>query len=410
MIQIVLSKLSGYVLKMAKNKNLLQRLWATSHGRLSIISLLAFAAYCLVSMIVASYHFKEKNNLIQIHNGIASQKSSTNDGVDTQLIEPGLQSAKKKQTSEVPAEPSEHNSAQYDSYIASVTDTAIFFIIVSFAIGFFGFSRPEDENFERKLTYLFPDLNESKEGKDYFIKKINKMAAISPFSRHTVSFDDVISIDENYHLFRCGAIYEAQISNMHGNTEYRDNSVKLKFSLEQLKLDEIKKFTGDCKWGQLMMVRTFQDKVQTDHMKWHNGVNRNFTTTSLTVPLKELVIPTKEKINIDVHSWSWTKFGKEKFDSFTVQRFTEKLEIFFINNLTDQRIKVSFAVVDKDSITETLMESSDDLEDGFELEVAGDANSRKNHTASYFTPEKVFLWKVRLLQPKAEPDNVVKAD
>ncbi len=381
---------------MQKNQHFLQRHWSTSHGRLAIISLIAFTVYFLVSLAVAKYYFGEQNTVSQAHS------ENTNQVDSSETIDNDQKLAKEPTPTPNTSDLNKENPAQYDSYIASITDTAIFFIIVSFAIGIFGFSRPEDENFERKLIYLFPDLNETKEGKDYFLKKINKMAAISPFSRHTVSFDEIIPIDENYQLFKCGAIYEAQISNMHGNTEYRDDSVKLKFLLEQLKLDEIKKITGDCKWGQLMMVRTFYDHGQADAMKWHNGVNRNFTGKSLTVPLKELVIPPSEKINIDVHSWSWTKFGKEKFDYFTVQRFTEKLEVFFINNLTETRIKVSFAVLDSDAITDALMESEEDFEDGFELEVAGNANSRKNHTAYYFTPEKVFLWKVRRIQPASE--------
>lgn len=379
------------------------RLWATSRGRLVLISLGAFVLYCVTSYFVAQCLFANKCYISMDHPNsqkISASKdnSKTNQDSDqnsTQLPNP------KYLEENAPSAP------QYDSYIASIFDTAIFFVIVSFAIGIYGFSRPEDENFERKLTYLFPDLNNTKEGKDYFLKKINKMAAISPFSRHTVSFDEFYPVDDNYNLFKCGAIYEAQISNMHGNTEYKDDSVKLKFALDQLKLDEIKAVTGDSKWGQLTMVRTSHDNELVDPLKWHNGVNRNFIDTSLVVSLKELVIPPKEKISIDVHSWSWSKLGKEKYDFFTVQRFTEKLEIFFINNLPDLKVVVSFEVMDNDEITESVKENPEDFSNYLELEVAGHVDSRKSHTVINFTPEKVVLWKARLLPlTKVENDSM----
>ncbi|WP_157822373.1 hypothetical protein [Psychromonas sp. Urea-02u-13] len=341
------------------------------------ISVLAFGLYCLASFIVA-------NCLIMDY---CSFNISKNEAVSTVTTT-------ETETDDIgQTDP----QAMYDSYIANIYDTSIFFIVVTLAIAIFGFVKPEDEVFERKLTYLFPDLHRSEEGKQYVSQKINKMAAISPFSRHTVSFDEVIPLEDDSYLFKCGGIYEAQISNLHGNNSYKDDSVKISFALEQIEIDEIKNATNDFKWGQVTMLRTYSDKSSEDPMPWHNGKSRNFVNKLHSYDIKKLEIPAQESINIDVHSWTWSKFAKNKYDHFSVQRFTESIELYFINNLADKKLKVTYCVASEEDNIDLLINDDGDFSDGKELEISGHKDCRFQKQVKFFRPDQVIVWKVRVI-------------
>jgi len=346
-----------------------KKLWGTSRRRLIIISVLALCMYCLTTAIVA-------NCLIEDY-------CSFNIFQDETILPYN--------------EDQEANQSLYESYIANFYDTSIFFIIVTLAIGIFGFIKPEDEVFERKLVYLFPDLHRSDEGKKYVTNKINKMAAISPFSRHTISFDEFIQLDSDNTLFKCGSIYEAEISNLHGSNSYKDNNVEIKFALKQIEIDEVQDATNDFKWGQLTMLRTHFDKDLSDPMPWHNGKKRNFIDKSHRYSIKDLEIPAKESVHIDVNSWSWSKFNKEKYDAVSVQRFTESIKLFFINNLEDRKLKVSYFVAKKTDNFELLMNSDGDFEHGEVLDFSNTEKNRFHKEIKYFTPDQIILWKVRAL-------------
>jgi hypothetical protein len=351
--------------------NIVKNFWRSSRRRLITISILAFCLYCLASMIVANCLIGDYCDF-NIFPG------------DTAVITPDVTDGDSK--------------AMYESYVANFYDTSIFFIVVTLAIAIFGFVKPEDEFFERKLTYLFPDLHSSEEGKQYVSEKINKMAAISPFSRHTVSFDEVIPLDsDDAFLFKCGGIYEAQISNLHGNSSYKDDSVKVSFALEQIEIDEIKRVINDFKWGQVTMLRTHFNKDNEDPMPWHNGKERNFVNKQHSYAIKKLEIPPQESINIDVHSWTWSKFAKSKYDYFSVQRFTESIELFFINNLEDKKLKVTYCVVSKDDDIKSLIDENGDFLNGKELSESADDDCRFHTKIEYFRPDQVIVWKVRVI-------------
>ena len=342
-----------------------KKIWSTSRRRLIIISILALCFYCLMTAIVANCYIADYCNF----NIFQNEKST----IST------VQMPDKESQAQI--------KALYDSYIANFYDTSIFFIIVTLAIGIFGFIKPEDEVFERKLSYLFPDLHSSEEGKKYVTNKINKMAAISPFSRHTISFDEVIELDKDNFLYKCGFIYEAEISNLHGNSSYKDKNVEIKFGLKHITLEELKDVTNDFKWGQLTMLRTHFSKDVADPMPWHNGSKRN--------SIKNLEIPARESVHIDVNSWSWSKFNKTQYDSVSVQRFTESIELFFINNLHDRELKVTYVVALKTDNLESLMDENGDFKNGEVLAMSNKDGNRFSKVIKYFTPDQVILWKVR---------------
>lgn len=364
-----------------------KKIWGTSRRRLITISILAFALYCLASAIVANCLIADYCSF----NVFPTEKVIT---IDSTIAKEGAVTSKDATIDSISQIGSK---AMYDSYVANFYDTSIFFIVVTLAIAIFGFVKPEDEVFERKLIYLFPDLHRSEEGKQYVSHKINKMAAISPFSRHTVSFDEVIALDGDNCLFKCGGIYEAQISNLHGNNSYKDDSVKVSFALEQIEIDEIREATNDFKWGQVTMLRTHFDKDHEDPMPWHNGKERNFVNKLHSYDIKELEIPAQESINIDVHSWTWSKFAKNKYDYFSVQRFTESIELFFINNLEDKKLKVTYYVANQEDDIESLINEHGDFPNGKELSPSGENDCRFQKQVKYFRPDQVIVWKVRVI-------------
>lgn len=377
---------------------MISKVWKTNKGRLAIIAITALVLYSIISLYVANC---ELANSCEINLGFNSTYADEIEAPITnnnELSDSNSKTANKDKISFT----ERLEGPIYDSYLASVFDTAIFFIIVTLGLTVFGLSKPEDEGFERKLFYLFPDLHKTKEGKEYFLRKINKMAAVSPLSRLTTSFDEYIPANENeYELFKVGSIYEAQISNLHGNHTYIDDDVKISFTMEPGSLSEVLAKVNDTKWGQINMLRTVNNDGLEDPMPWHNGTNRNFINEEHSYRLKEIKIPVQEKINIDVHSWAWSKFGSEKYDYFTVQRFTENLELFFVNNL-NVCIEVAYEVIPIDTPKKDITEKSKNLSNSLRLGKAGTKSSRNFFKQKNFTPEDLFIWTVKVTEDEEQ--------
>ena len=263
---------------------MVSKVWKTNKGRLAIIAILALVLYSLISLYVANCELADSCEISFGFNSSYVDEIEPSIANDTELNGTNSQASNKDKMSF-----SERLKGPiYDSYLASVFDTAIFFIIVTLGLTVFGLSKPEDEGFERKLFYLFPDLHKTKEGKEYFLRKINKMAAVSPLSRLTTSFDEYIPANGNeYELFKVGSIYEAQISNLHGNHTYIDDDVKISFTMEPGSLGEVLAKVNDTKWGQINMLRTVNNDGLEDPMPWHNGTNRNFVNEEHSYRLKK---------------------------------------------------------------------------------------------------------------------------
>ena len=130
-------------------------------------------------------------------------------------------------------------------------------------------------------------------------------------------------------------------------------------------------------------------------MPWHNGSKRNFIKKSPRYSIKNLEIPARESVHIDVNSWSWSKFNKTQYDSVSVQRFTESIELFFINNLHDRELKVTYVVALKTDNLESLMDENGDFKNGEVLAMSNKDGNRFSKVIKYFTPDQVILWKVR---------------
>ncbi|MCG9723821.1 hypothetical protein [Vibrio brasiliensis] len=216
------------------------------------------------------------------------------------------------------------------SFFASSMESILFFIC-SGAIAFFlSISRPEHEDFDTKLSYLFPRVNQTEKGKEYCRSSINKLACISTKTTIQVSIDEYSS---QYEAFKVSTDHVYHLLNLHNNVHFKD---ELKITQ---KLDDATPTSfGNHSWGQIKKIRTISGHKKPEECLNVIANPVQLTDQQVTVPF-EVKIKPNDHLILDISSWTWNNFKSPQ--SSRVGRFTEHLDMKITNCIDETIILVN---------------------------------------------------------------------
>ena len=207
------------------------------------------------------------------------------------------------------------------SFLASGIESLLFFVCSGAVVLFFSLSRPEDKDFETKLFYLFPRINETEAGKKYCRESINKLACISSITKISISIDEY---SEEYEAFRVSTDHEYHLLNLHNNVEFKD-VLKVKYKLDDAEPGDF----GNHAWGQIKRIRTISDHSEPDQSVALLDRPTLLDKSEFEHPFDITIGPNAHLI-LDISSWTWNKFKQPQ--NSRVGRFTEKLCMVIVNN------------------------------------------------------------------------------
>ncbi|HCU66949.1 MAG TPA: hypothetical protein DF774_14430 [Rheinheimera sp.] len=301
------------------------------------------------------------------------------------------------------------------SYAASVIDTLIFFITVGLGIAIYGLTKPEDSSFEKKINYLFPRAALTVGGKKYLLKQINKLAVISERTRVTFQIDEHC-FDHN--LTGYTMIYEQKISNLHNKQSFMDEDVKFVFSVTEETKNAILKRDGKSRsWGKVHKIRTMTSD-DIDRWRWHTKGKHLLLADSKKdiFKLNGLTIPPDGEAQLDVISSTLTYNDGNDAELFGVARFTELLELYFVNNTQyDASIEIRKVTMDEYSLKGSKVLAAEDNYE-FTLDLAktscvqdefAQSTSRRRQCFREFSVDDLILWKVTF--KRSEEPELAKA-
>ncbi|MBH0028305.1 hypothetical protein I6F53_15110 [Pseudoalteromonas sp. SWN29] len=216
------------------------------------------------------------------------------------------------------------------SFIASALESVLFFICSGVIAFLLSISRPEYEDFETKLYYLFPRVNQSDKGKEYCKSSINKLACISPKTTIQVSLDEY---SEEYKAFRMSTDQEYHLLNLHNNIAFQD-SLKVKQRLDKSEICDF----GNNHWGQIKRIRTIANHQTPDECK--NLIDKpiSLDKKSFEFPFNVEIRP-NDNLILDINTWTWNNFLVPQ--TARVGRFTENFVLSLKNN-TGKNLELLF--------------------------------------------------------------------
>ncbi|WP_406732164.1 hypothetical protein RJD39_11340 [Vibrio scophthalmi] len=210
------------------------------------------------------------------------------------------------------------------SFFASSMESILFFIC-SGAIAFFlSISRPEHEDFDTKLSYLFPRVNQTEKGKEYCRSSINKLACISTKTTIQVSIDEYST---EYQAFRISTDHVYHLLNLHNNIHFKD-SLRVTYALDDA---EPTAFGSHC-WGQVKKIRTIAGHRKPDECCNFLDHPVSLNEQIMTIPF-EVTIKPNDHLILDISSWTWNNFKSPQRSR--VGRFTELLDMKITNNIDE---------------------------------------------------------------------------
>lgn len=228
------------------------------------------------------------------------------------------------------------------SFHASAMESILFFVCSGGIALFLSISRPEYENFDTKLSYLFPRVNQSEKGKDYCRASINKLACISTKTTIQVSVDEY---SHQFSAFKLSADHEYHLLNLHNNINFKD-TLQVKHKLDDAQPTS---FGNHC-WGQIKKIRTISNHKVPDESK--NYIDRPIALTKQNQSFPfEVEIKPNDNMILDISSWTWNKF--ETPQNSRVGRFTEHLLVKVTNNLDQPIILIKHDTEDSENTLES---------------------------------------------------------
>ncbi len=245
-----------------------------------------------------------------------------------------------------------------DSFIisqkASALDNSLLIIFVTLALSIVKASDPSMETLDKRIAFLFPNLNNnSAEGLRFIKRHIQRLATFSPRTHVTYQLD---KYDSEYNLMKVEMVYECSISNLHNRDPLSGEDIAFTFDLTTDASNAIKKRnTANSKcskniyWGKVSEIRTIAPKTSDKwlwHTKGHHMLLEGEGHSANTFRLDKLHIPPNEEAQLDCRWSYWTFNDKKAFDTFGGFRFTKRLEIHYVNNF-DQVAEVEMMIITK---------------------------------------------------------------
>ncbi|CAH6863118.1 hypothetical protein PZ937_21300 [Vibrio alginolyticus] len=229
------------------------------------------------------------------------------------------------------------------SFFASSMESILFFVC-SGAIAFFlSISRPEHEDFDTKLSYLFPRVNQTEKGKEYCRSSVNKLACISTKTTVQVSVDEY---SPKYEAFKVSTEHVYHLLNLHNNVHFKDE-LKITHKLDNAEPTSF----GTHSWGQIKKIRTISGHKRPEECLNALDSPVQLTTQEYTLPF-EVKIKPNDHLILDISSWTWNNFLSPQ--TSRVGRFTEHLDMKVTNSIDQTIVLIKHNEGDNDNQVEIL--------------------------------------------------------
>lgn len=202
------------------------------------------------------------------------------------------------------------------SFMASAIEDLIFFMILGIVVLAVTHRRPEDENLETRIGYLFSGANSSPDARQHALDIVSKHACISPKSEIIFTIE---SFDSSLSAFKVSTEYKFILANMYKDQPYKDKRVLLEISTDDVSV-------RDGVYGQVQAMST----TSQDALDCKEHIQAPVSIESLQFQKAiELEIPPDSMMQYYVRFWHYVRLGGNY--EFGVNRYTKKLTIRMIN-------------------------------------------------------------------------------
>jgi hypothetical protein len=233
------------------------------------------------------------------------------------------------------------------SYAASALDSLIFFILVGFILAIIALKKPEEEKLNRKIEYIFPDVEPESKLLPYLVESVSALACINTMSERVLTITD-ISPDNNH--IKISLKSHSVIKNIHNNTEYANEKMPWSFTVDAVKDDEA--ILGEI--HELSIV----DKIGNSSREKHiiQGIvqfTNEYREHNVTFPMR---LSAGQEVIYQANCWVWES-AKNPF-CFNISRYTQHQKITLLNTTTKE---LSVTVTNNNSKTNVKDSNTYDL-------------------------------------------------
>lgn len=258
--------------------------------------------------------------------------------------------------------PSEGASDFAISYAASALDSLVFFILVGFILAIIALKKPEEEKLNRKIEYIFPDVEPDSKLLPYLVESVSALACINTAAERVLTITEVSDCGK---FVKISLKSHSVIKNIHNNTDYANEEMPWSFMVDaQVPNEEL---LGEI--HELSIVDKIGDCSEEKHII--QGIvqltddNREYNTH---FPMK---LTAGQEVVYQANCWSWESIGNPF--SFGINRYTQYQNISILN-MTNEDLAVS--VTHKDGQTNQETTNTYELP---KLENSGKVKTVKSH-------------------------------
>jgi len=203
------------------------------------------------------------------------------------------------------------------SFFASAAEDLLFFIIIGSGLVFYTLKKPEDENLEARIGFLFSGKHSTPAARQHALDLIRKHACISPASKIVIRID---SYDSEMDAFKVITEWYYTLANMYKDHTYKDKQVPLVLSMDELKKEV--EFYGEVE--SIKTTNNVPKKSINDHIIAPIKINNLTFTKNI-----KLEIEPNSTIDYDVRFWHYCRLGVGY--NLDVTRYTHELNVTLLN-------------------------------------------------------------------------------
>lgn len=215
------------------------------------------------------------------------------------------------------------------SYAASALDSLIFFILVGFILTIIALKKPEEEKLNRKIEYIFPDVESESDLLPYLVESVSALACINTVAERVLTVTEVSP--DNKHL-RISLKSHSAIKNIHNNADYANAKMPWGFTVDAQKPDEA--ILGEI--HELSIIDKIGNSTKEKHIiQGIVQLTDTYREHNVTFPMQ---LSAGQEVIYQANCWVWEAVGNPF--SFSIGRYTQHQKISVMNT-TDQEISVT---------------------------------------------------------------------
>lgn len=223
-------------------------------------------------------------------------------------------------------DPAETPSSFAVSYAASALDSLVFFLFVGLVLAIIALKKPEEEKLNRKIEYIFPDIEPESHLASYLVDRVSSLACVNKLSERELTITD---ISDDNRFIKISVKSHSVIKNIHNNTQFANDKMPWFFNVDVDMPSE--KILGEI--HELSMLYKIGDSSKEKHIiKGIEQLTSNNRSYNTTFPVE---LDPGQEIIYQANCWAWESSGKEF--NFNISRYTE-LQRFNILNATNKDI------------------------------------------------------------------------